>query len=96
MTEHFDVLVVGAGLSGIGAGYHLQANAPTKRYAICCELQRLDLTCNPTHLIQRVSMAPFMIKQKFTCTYRGKVAAKGKGEVDMYFVDAPVLTQGNS
>ena len=32
--EHFDVLVVGAGLSGIGAGYHLQANAPKKTYAI--------------------------------------------------------------
>ncbi|HEX5775260.1 MAG TPA: hypothetical protein VFX95_01135, partial [Caulobacteraceae bacterium] len=22
--EHFDVVIVGAGLSGIGAGYHLQ------------------------------------------------------------------------
>ena len=32
--EHFDVLVVGAGLSGIGAGYHLQANSPNKTYAI--------------------------------------------------------------
>jgi len=32
--EHFDVLVVGAGLSGIGAGYHLQTNCPKKTYAI--------------------------------------------------------------
>lgn len=32
--EHFDVLIVGAGLSGIGAAYHLQKNCPTKRYAI--------------------------------------------------------------
>jgi monooxygenase len=32
--EHFDVLIVGAGLSGIGAGYHLQANCPGKTYAI--------------------------------------------------------------
>jgi cation diffusion facilitator CzcD-associated flavoprotein CzcO len=32
--EHVDVLVVGAGLSGIGAGYHLQANCPDKTYAI--------------------------------------------------------------
>ena len=32
--EHFDVLVVGAGLSGIGAGYHLQTRAPKKTYAI--------------------------------------------------------------
>jgi monooxygenase len=32
--EHIDVLIVGAGLSGIGAGYHLQANCPEKTYAI--------------------------------------------------------------
>lgn len=32
--EHFDVLIVGAGISGIGAGYHLQANCPGKSYAI--------------------------------------------------------------
>ncbi len=32
--EHFDVLVVGAGLSGIAAGYHLQANCPRRTYAI--------------------------------------------------------------
>jgi monooxygenase len=33
-SEHLDVLIVGAGLSGIGAGYHLQHNCPTKGYAI--------------------------------------------------------------
>ena len=32
--EHFDVLVVGAGLSGIGAAYHLQKHCPDRRYAI--------------------------------------------------------------
>jgi len=32
--EHFDVLIVGAGISGIGAGYHLQANCPNRSYAI--------------------------------------------------------------
>ncbi|MGK2740469.1 flavin-containing monooxygenase [Tepidicaulis sp. LMO-SS28] len=32
--EHFDVIIVGAGLSGIGAGYHLQKNCPEKSYAI--------------------------------------------------------------
>ncbi|NEU99818.1 flavin-containing monooxygenase [Bradyrhizobium uaiense] len=34
MSAHFDVLIVGAGLSGIGAGYHLQANSPDRSYAI--------------------------------------------------------------
>ncbi len=32
--EHFDVLVIGAGLSGIGAAYHLQTLCPTRSYAI--------------------------------------------------------------
>ncbi|MDN6887501.1 NAD(P)/FAD-dependent oxidoreductase [Variovorax sp. CAN2819] len=32
--QHFDVLVVGAGLSGIGAGYHLQKHCPGRSYAI--------------------------------------------------------------
>ena len=34
MTEHFDVIVVGAGISGVGAGYRLQTECPTKRYVI--------------------------------------------------------------
>jgi cation diffusion facilitator CzcD-associated flavoprotein CzcO len=32
--EHVDVLVVGAGISGIGAGYHLQTKCPGRSYAI--------------------------------------------------------------
>ena len=32
--EHFDVLIVGAGFSGIGAGYRLQTECPGKTYAI--------------------------------------------------------------
>ena len=33
-TEHYDVLIVGAGLSGIGAAYHLQQGCPGKSYCI--------------------------------------------------------------
>ncbi|WP_069864384.1 flavin-containing monooxygenase [Pseudomonas citronellolis] len=33
-VEHFDVLVVGAGLSGIGAGYHLKTRCPERSLAI--------------------------------------------------------------
>jgi cation diffusion facilitator CzcD-associated flavoprotein CzcO len=33
-TPHLDVLVVGAGISGIGAGYHLQTSCPDSTYAI--------------------------------------------------------------
>ena len=33
-TEHFDVLVAGAGISGIGAAYHLQQQCPGTSYAV--------------------------------------------------------------
>jgi cation diffusion facilitator CzcD-associated flavoprotein CzcO len=32
--EHFDVLVIGAGLSGIGAAYHVQTRCPARTYAV--------------------------------------------------------------
>jgi adenylate cyclase len=28
-----------------------------------------------------------LVKDKFTCTYRGKIEAKNKGEIDMYFLE---------
>lgn len=34
MMEHFDVLIVGAGLSGIGAGAHLKMECPEKSFVI--------------------------------------------------------------
>ncbi len=33
-SEHFDVLIVGAGISGIGTAYYLQTRCPQKRYVI--------------------------------------------------------------
>ena len=32
--EHFDVLIVGAGISGIGAAYHLQRDCPDLSFAV--------------------------------------------------------------
>ncbi|NOX70708.1 MAG: NAD(P)/FAD-dependent oxidoreductase [Gammaproteobacteria bacterium] len=32
--EYFDVIIVGAGLSGIGTAWHLQDKCPDKRYLI--------------------------------------------------------------
>ena len=33
-SEHFDVLIIGAGLSGIGAACHMKIDAPKKSYAV--------------------------------------------------------------
>jgi class 3 adenylate cyclase len=36
-----------------------------------------------------------LVRRAFDCTYRGKIAAKGKGEIDMYFVNGllPLTTK---
>ena len=33
-AEHFDVLIVGAGISGIGAAWHMQHQAPDKSFLV--------------------------------------------------------------
>ena len=38
-TEHFDVLIVGAGISGVGAAYHLTRQCPAKSFVV---LEALD------------------------------------------------------
>jgi len=43
-VEHFDVLIVGAGLSGIDAAYHLQKFCPGKTYVILEQRERIGGT----------------------------------------------------
>ena len=43
-AEHFDVLIIGAGLSGIDAGWHLQKHAPGKTYVILENRERIGGT----------------------------------------------------
>src|SRR5258708_11896151 len=43
-SEHVDVVIVGAGLSGIGPGHHLQTNCPGKSYAILESRERIGGT----------------------------------------------------
>ena len=33
-----------------------------------------------------------LIKDQFNCVYRGKLAAKNKGEIDMYFVEDEIVS----
>ena len=51
--EHVDVLIVGAGISGIGAAYYLQKMQPAKTFAIVEARPDIGGTWDPvsyTHL----------------------------------------------
>ncbi|HEV2447896.1 MAG TPA: NAD(P)/FAD-dependent oxidoreductase, partial [Candidatus Sulfopaludibacter sp.] len=43
-VEHFDVLIMGAGLSGIDAAYHLQKLCPRKSYVVLEQRERIGGT----------------------------------------------------
>ena len=34
ITEHFDVMIIGAGISGVGAAYHLSKQCPDKSFVV--------------------------------------------------------------
>ena len=45
--------------------------------------------------VGRVNVSAYtydLVRKAFDCTYRGKIAAKGKGEIDMYFVERAKTT----
>src|SRR5689334_16723611 len=44
MTEHVDVVVVGAGISGVSAAWHLQDRCPSKSYVILEKRPRMGGT----------------------------------------------------
>ncbi len=47
-TEHFDVLIVGAGISGIGSAYHLLTQNPERSFVMLEAMQHFGGTWN-TH-----------------------------------------------
>src|SRR6185369_11223986 len=47
-TEHFDVLIAGAGISGVGAAYHLTTQCPGTSF-VALEAQKTFGGCCTTH-----------------------------------------------
>ena len=54
-TDHVDVLIVGAGLSGIGAAYYMQTRCQGKRYTI---LESRDHSCPSVTSVAGLLFAP--------------------------------------
>ena len=48
-VEHFDVLIVGAGISGVGAAYHLQEQCPGKSMVVLEALENFGGTWRMNH-----------------------------------------------
>lgn len=44
MSEHFDVLIAGAGISGIGSAYHLKQQCPGKSFVVLEALENFGGT----------------------------------------------------
>ncbi|MEX0966729.1 MAG: adenylate/guanylate cyclase domain-containing protein [Bacteroidia bacterium] len=56
---------------------------------------RMEQNCEPGQV--NISSATYhLIKDHFKCRYRGKIHAKNKGEVEMYFVEEPVLNKNEA
>ena len=69
-VEHVDVLIVGAGISGIGAAYYLQTEQPDKTYAI---LEARGATAEPGTCSATRASAPTP-----TCTPSAMSSSRGK------------------
>jgi len=50
---------------------------------------RMEANCDPG-LINVSEETYRLIKYNFKCRYRGKISAKNKGEIDMYYVESKV------
>ncbi|HEY4325031.1 MAG TPA: adenylate/guanylate cyclase domain-containing protein [Mucilaginibacter sp.] len=79
---------------GIHTGPVIAGIVGTKKFAYdiwgdTVNIARRMETCGEIGKVNISGSTFQLINQQFNCVYRGKVAAKNKGEIDMYFVDDP-------
>jgi len=82
-VEYFDVLIVGAGLSGIGAAYHLQTKCPAKTYAILVGVHRCSCGYPPSPregpaLWETLKVATFAIPQSHSVDCKAERVRPGR------------------
>ena len=82
-SEHFDVLIVGAGLSGIGAGFHLQQKCPGKSFVMSASftnqtLAQIELFANNRDgkYGKKVYVLPKSLDEKVARLHLAKIGVK--------------------
>jgi class 3 adenylate cyclase len=83
---------------GIHTGPVIAGIVGTKKFAYdiwgdTVNVARRMETCGETGKVNISGSTFRLIEQQFNCVYRGKVAAKNKGEIDMYFVEDPTIIE---
>lgn len=84
--------------TGVHSGYVIAGVVGTKKFSY-------DIWGDTVNIASRMESAGtpgeinisaytyMLVRDHFDCEYRGKVTAKGKGDLDMYFVKAPKVTE---
>ena len=91
--EHFDVLIIGAGLSGIGAAHHLQTKCADRSYAILEGRDRIGGTCSKPSDRAAHRSSPIKLICDYVCRLLNYMKRHGVAHCTPRNTDPSITTQ---